>query len=735
VPDGRQKISMKIKNIMHNFFNKRFSSFLAIIAVVISVTSFSSQSSTGDHHIIDSFSAEDIGLSEAQLIQPEIIDSNLSLEIDCTRNTRKYVSIPVQYNAENQKVRVITGENSNIPYMGKVETDSGGNPLRGSYEHNYLEYQKSPAEFSLKNRYYENLTFYFKCRKAAPGMNGTVVIEKIEIVPKSYVDGRDFVYILAEILLFVFIIPGFLCYTVIYKKGQKAQLLALITPFSTLVFLVLYLVLLLNKSIAVFPDEWVLLLSYISLNLFFILVLFKKNELKNLVHNLLSIKYEILAVFIVMFGVAALITTSHSLPLFTIVYNDLRYLTYGAFGAHDPIFQYVNGIAILYDEPFSKYYEHGKLFYNAQDRGIIGGVIYAVVRGIAGPVHQSIANSYGYYLLFGSVLNVLVLLPIFGLHKYFFANKERPLLILLLISASAFVITNYYITWFKLAAAGLVISGIVVLLIDKKNIYQWLIAGIIWGLATNFHPSLALTYPIVTLWLLFRFYKEANFKVLSPILAFFILILSFALVNVPWTIVKSIHYTDTNKLFRQHFLASEKYNPDKGIAGSVKAFSQRYSLEENLERRSERVTNSFRLKELGTIFSTLSKGETEKAMQLWNRMEASYIAFVFLPLLFLLAINRILKRVFPATAWKGQFTAHSDEIWPLFITQALTVLLIIIASFGSLDPDITWHIPMSCLLIMVYILIHKNISSGFLGVALIVSYSLFAHYRLFHQFF
>lgn len=692
------------------------------------------QATEANSYVIDDFSGVDVTVSAPNIMSVDVVNSNLILSIECSENKKRAVHIPVQHDVKDQKLRISITKNDRLPYMGKFEKHPAGHPIRSSFQHNYLDYQKNPVEFSLENKSYDELSLYFKCRKSEPGVIGTVQIDKIEIVPEKYTDDRDFAYILAELLLFFFLVPGFLLYSLFFERGNKERLLALLTPLSIFFFLFLYIVLLVNKSLSPLPDSWVLLTGYAGFNAFLLVWLGAKNELAQLIANIRLVSFEILAIAIVMFGVAAIVTKNMDLPLLTITYNSLRYLTYGALGAHDPIFQYVNGIAILHDEPFSKYYEYGKLMYGVQDRGVLVGVMYAVVRGIVNPFNTAIANSYGLYTLFGSILNVLVLLPVFALHKYFFVSRQRPLLILLLISASAFVVTNYYITWFKLAGAGLVISGIVLLLVDKKSTKQWALTGVVWGLATNFHPSLALTYPIVTIWLIYRFMR-ARGRVFPGIVAFVLLVGSFAVLNAPWTIVKATHYQDTNKLFRQHFLESQLYDQKLGIAGSIKAFAGKYTLEEQVSRRYDRLARSLRIKELVALIELPSKANWQKVLTVWNRFEASYIAFALIPFIILLALSTILTRLLPGSGWSAPIVGHSKEFWGLMVTQLLTIFLIIIGSLGSSSPDITWHIPLSCLVIVMYLLIQQNLAIGKIGASLIVVYSLFTHWRLFFQFF
>jgi hypothetical protein len=618
--------------------------------------------------------------------------------------------------------------------MGKFETSTSGQALRHSYENVYLDYQKDPILFSLSDKYHEDLSLYFKCRKAAAGVTGTVRIDKIEIVRLEFTDDRDFTYILAEILLLLFLLPGFLMFG-LFGAGKKERLLALLTPLSIFSFLALYLILFINQKLSLTPSSWTLLVAYLTLNSFLILWLRAKKEIGVLATNFSLIKFELLALFIVTFCMAAIVSENLELPLYNFTYNNLRYLTYGAFGAHDPIFQYINGIAILHDEPFSKYYENSKLFYGVQDRGIIVGVMYAVMRGLANPFNATIANSYGFYTLFGSCLNILVLLPVFALHSYFFVGRQRPLLIVLLLSASAFVVTNYYITWYKLAGAGLVISGIVLLLTHKNSIKQWFLTGVIWGLATNFHPGLALTYPIVTLWLLYRFLRTRSNRILPVICAFCALLGSFVVMNVPWSLVKATHFEDTNVLFRQHFLASQPYDAEQGLVGSIINFTNRFTLEKQVSKRYERLKRSLRIEEIKSLIELPSKAKWQKVLTVWNRLEASFIIFGLAPLIILLSISGILTRLMPATSWNEPLTKHHVDFRWLLITQMLTIFLVIIGSFGSLSPDITWHIPMSCLVIVIYQLIHSNIAMGKTGATLVVVYALFTYFRLFFQYF
>ncbi len=326
----------------------------------------------------------------------------------------------------------------------------------------------------------------------------------------------------------------------------------------------------------------------------------------------------------------------------------------------------------------------GKLVYEVQDRGIVVGVIYALFRGIASPFGTDIAYSSGYYTLFGAVLNALVLLPLFAIHAYFFAGKARPMLILLLVSASAFMVTNYVITWYKLAGAGIVISGIVLLLIGGNSIRQWAIAGLLWGLATNFHPGLALTYPIITLWLMYRFFLARNKRVVPVLAAFFILLGTFVAMNLPWSVVKATYYEDTNALFRQHFLGFQRHDPEQGIVGSVENFFDKYTLQQQVDKRMERLAGSLRVEELESLVDAEIYQDWDDLMYRWNALETSYVVFVVTPLIILLILSTLFTCLLPMTAWKTPVTEHRSDFRWLLITQVLSVFLVIFASFGHI---------------------------------------------------
>lgn len=704
----------------------------AIVALCVALGAHAAENRT----VIDDFSSLELRVPDPDMVETKTVNSNLSVSIACADNKVRVVRIPLHEHIKNKKVRLTIADTDGIPYMGKFDFAHNGRIMNDSFEGYRLEHHKRPVYLSLRDTYYAHLNLWFKCgRHVKADEWGTIEIDKVEILPLKFVDDRGFVYLLALIVLVLVVLPGILAHSAIFGREDKKHLLVLITPLTIAFLLVLYATLVALQIGSYDPESAALLVAYGALIAGLLAWLRLQGRTGVLMTNLRSVRFELIAAGLVMVAAAAIVTEELDLPLYTMTHHHMRYLTYGAFGAHDTMFQYVNGIAVLHDEPFSKYYGNYKLLYEVQDRGVLAGIIYAVVRGIGAPISPDIAYSYGYYILFGIALNVLALFPIFALHRHFWPARERTLLILFLICANAFLVTNFYLTWYKLAGAGLVISGIVLLMKDKPRIRDWVGAGAVWGLAANFHPSLALSYPVLTIWLLLRSWNADERRWLPALGSFGGLLGAFVAAMMPWNLVKKYYYEDTNKLFREHFLASQPYNEEHGILGTIADFTQRFTLEEQISTRLERLQQSFRLEELESLVNSFSSAPFEEALLKWNLMEAAYGLYVFAPLAVLLALSWVATRLWPAASWDGPLLRHRRDFMWLLGTQVFTVLMIILATFGKYDPDLTWNLPMSSLVVVLYLLVHANIAVGRIGLSVICLYALFTHYRLFFQYF
>ena len=209
----------------------------------------------------------------------------------------------------------------------------------------------------------------------------------------------------------------------------------------------------------------------------------------------------------------------------------------------------------------------------------------------------------------------------------------------------------------------------------------------------------------------------------------------FVLINLPWSVVKSTQFGDTNKLLREHFLGSEPYDHKGGMIGTIINFGKRYTLDEQVSTRLERLQNSLRLEKVGSVIEKAPEQTWLEFSTAWNHIEGAYTVLVFVPLTILLLLGSLIVWLFPGTAWPHALIQHQRDFRWLFITQVLTLILVIAISFGKNRPDLTWNMPLCSLLLLLYLLVHANLNSGKVGTVLIVAYTLFAYVRLFGRYF
>jgi hypothetical protein len=341
-----------------------------------------------------------------------------------------------------------------------------------------------------------------------------------------------------------------------------------------------------------------------------------------------------LAAFIVSAGVAQ--------PLEVVTHRTISgELTFGAFGAHDNLFQYVNGKAIADRVPFSDFYGGRALIYQVQDREVLPGVIYAVQRLLLKPFFPALADSFFIYTLFGTCLNAMVVLPLLALSRRY-DPQGRPGLRIGLISLNAFVFSNYYFTWFKLAGAALFLCALALLLEDDSRWRRWAAAGILLGLATTMHAGNALGIPLFLIWLVWRHWRRWS-RWRNTLLAAGTLCVLFIAMNLPWAVVKHIHFPDNQSLLKEHFLAGHSH-PD-GLWASAREFLDAEPLPRQLPRRWAQLTAALRITELTHLAGFLKTGEWHDFFFFWNKYEWKYPALSLWPLCVLLAVDGLIRRL------------------------------------------------------------------------------------------
>ena len=86
------------------------------------------------------------------------------------------------------------------------------------------------------------------------------------------------------------------------------------------------------------------------------------------------------------------------------------------------------------------------------------------------------------------------------------------------------------------------------------------------------------------------------------------------------SVVKATHYEDTNALFRQHFLGFQRYDAERGIAGSIEDFTKRYTLEQQLSKRTARLTHSLRSEEMVSLADPDNYTDWKDLSFRWNAL-------------------------------------------------------------------------------------------------------------------
>lgn len=408
--------------------------------------------------------------------------------------------------------------------------------------------------------------------------------------------------------------------------------------------------------------------------------------------------------------------------------------TFQAFGAHDSVFQYFNGKAIL-ENDFKKYYGTGELFYFPQDREILPGLSYAAtilfMKSLFG---EHLSQKYFPYAVFFLVSHALMLSMLFAWFRPL--NISFAYITTLFIGTTPLFWTLGVVGWFKLTGAALILAGVYVIKNDPKLISRWVIAGILFGLAKNYHGGNALILPILTIWLLYRTYKTDQTNISFKQLGIsFLSITSFAcLLIYPWNwFVKNVWNLTSHKLFSQHFLGGH-YDP-ASLLQSITLLFKNVPLTEQLEVRLDRTLNLFSLDWFTFVlaqYEMLNNGSIAG----WLKFSVSYFLPALLPYALLaLCIVIVIKIFIPkedrqaldTDPWFTQFG------WVCFI-NIIFLTFISYGRSGQYDyAGITWEIPTLLLIGILFHFVHWStkihskailvwLCVCFLQIGMVVSY-------------
>jgi hypothetical protein len=559
-----------------------------------------------------------------------------------------------------------------------------------------------------------------------------VEISKVTLKDVSATDSVVFVYVMAIVISIYILLPGILIFPLTHHHVQNGEFFkSTFAAYSVIFYTVGYLIWIICQNLQL-KDPDVVLLIYICLGIIFLAGLnFTKDGGAYLLSWLKSDGNTLVAYCMLLMCVTFLVVRGTNLPIENTWYSTIAGpKTYGAFRAHDAVFQYVNAFAISNDETFNTYYSGRRLIYSVEDREILPGVLYAGLRSVMRLFSNRTADSFLIYTIFGIGMNLLVIFPLLSFLKQYIGTINRGLFILAL-SLNAFVLENYYLTWFKMAGGGFFLSGLYILL-NAEKIRDWTAAGMLFGIGANMHAGSALGIPFFFLWAVFDRVRHAHDSRIKSLMAPLALVIVFIFLNLPWATVKHHYFRDSTALIRTHFLNGV---PDSGgLINETKAFFKKVPLSEQVPQRMKRFFDSFRLKEVKTLYLTLKTESFYNFKLLWNRYEFRFVAFSFYPLFGLLAFT-IVYRLFENSVLKDSIedmvVASPNTVARLFGLSALTIAVIIFLSYGSHKPDLNYHLPMGVTLLGISLILGSILRSKGISLMVPLAYYAFTAYRLF----
>ncbi len=408
--------------------------------------------------------------------------------------------------------------------------------------------------------------------------------------------------------------------------------------------------------------------------------------------------------------------------------------TFHAFTAHDSVFQFDNSKSVL-ESDFKKYYgdeAHKKLLFMPQDREILPGLGYASIILFLKPfLGDELAGKYFPYAVYFLLCNALLLCMLFAwLQSY---DLKLAYAAIFFIGTTPVFWVLAMIGWFKLTGAALTLAGIYIIRDRPQAVMRWVWAGILFGLAKNYHGGNALVLPVLTLWLLFVTYKTCETVSLKKLPLLFVSVtVSTCVVFFPWNwFLKNIWHVSSHRLLSVHFL-DNNYVPES-VWLSVVQFFQQIPFVDQLGVRTERTLNMFNLSKFIDLFAHYDVNSSD-SVSAWLKFSSSYllpsvILYFLFALIVVFASRKLIseetRQPFRSDMWFNQFG------WMCL----LNIIILAFASYGPVagNAGITWHFPP---LLIVGVLgsivcwsckFHRKLSvvwlsAGFLQLGLLLAY-------------
>jgi len=569
---------------------------------------------------------------------------------------------------------------------------------------------------------------------------GTAIITDLQLIGFGFFFGKEFyLYLIAFGILCLLVLPGTFLYVLLVpeRRQNSNHYLLLFFTFTLLFYISLYLCLYGAISMGLHTGHTVLA-SFFILASTLVFTVWKKGRVRHAISCLKNEKQSMTIYLLIVLVSTVLFTrfAHHPFSFSSINWNSVdAEVTFSKFSAHDNMFQYVNGKVIAEDELFSKYYANRNLTYNVQEREMLPGVIYGVFRSMLSAISQYIGKSYLTYSLLGLAMNAMVIFPLIVLYRRYFHPCSESIFIFLL-SCSTFVLPNYYFTWFKFSGAALFISGVALLLLNKKGLSSWLIAGLLFGLSCNMHAGNALGIPVILLWIMFLTAREKQSFLRGGLLYPFLLTMVFIITLLPWSIVKSFHFPDQHTLIKEHFFY--RYGRGESLLTAAKIFFAKIPLADQLDYRLHNIAKSFRLNEIGSLITLFQNGESRNLARQWNNLEFVFLIFSLYPLVIIGFLSKLFQRLTNQSGVTRQPTYYrtslSTETTTFLLLNFVTLWAIIFVSYNG-NPDLTFHLPMGIILLVQMLLFGISYKSGLFGRILLFSLATVSIWRIATHFF
>jgi hypothetical protein len=555
-------------------------------------------------------------------------------------------------------------------------------------------------------------------------------------------DSKYFTSILAVIIALLLLAPGLLIVSILStRKRSVTVVLYSLFAASLCYYLVLYGLLELSFLLEL-NEPGNLLLTGLLLSIACLLYLnFKQDRFESLNYYIYSARTPLTLFIIILLLLTLYISVDTPYPFQNLGWQSISGpKTFNVFSAHDNYFQFANGRVIAEQLPFSDEYgvwgQTRPLYFYAEDREILAGVIYAVFRSMGSAVSIVVGNSYMSYTIFGVAMNLMIIFPIIALAQRYVDLKSELLVILLvlILFANGVLIAQSSLTWFKFSGAALFLSGLVILLGDRANLQSWLLAGLCFGLAVNMHAGVALGIPFYFLWLLYQKGKEENFSILPWLSGPVLLMITFMIINLPWKLVKKLYLHDSIELPTTFLFGGHQKN--NNLVDSAILFFQNVPVAEQISFRLQRLLLSLRLDEAGILWQELTENDFVSFLSYWTHLEFGYTVFLYYPLLLILLLGYILEKIplqmnLPnAIGMRMNGKGRNKELIRLIVIGILTQLMFVFISYNYSDAsDIGWAQPLGVTL-FVYLGLTMLILQKKGWAFLLFIYTLFSYFRL-----